>query len=89
MEDNIQETSSKRARQGDETSASSSSSSTSHGLHKEDSFRLGAPKISSTDLTPLKILGKGSCGEVSMCLWKGTKVAVKKIFHSLLKKVIP
>jgi hypothetical protein len=36
------------------------------------------------ELQHIRIIGAGSCGEVSECMWKGTRVAVKKIYRSLL-----
>ena len=32
----------------------------------------------------IKVIGKGSCGEVWQAEWNGTTVAVKKIFRALL-----
>ena len=40
--------------------------------------------IGSNELTYIKTIGTGSCGEVYEANWKGTRVAVKKIFRTLL-----
>eukprot|EP01113_Clastostelium_recurvatum_P037621 TRINITY_DN5522_c0_g1_i1.p1 TRINITY_DN5522_c0_g1~~TRINITY_DN5522_c0_g1_i1.p1 ORF type:complete len:888 (-),score=262.81 TRINITY_DN5522_c0_g1_i1:24-2687(-) len=42
--------------------------------------------IPASELTSVRVLGQGSCGEVSEYAWRGTPVAVKKIFRSLLHK---
>ena len=40
--------------------------------------------ISSNELTYIRTIGSGSCGEVYEADYKGTRVAVKKIYRSLL-----
>eukprot|EP01133_Synstelium_polycarpum_P015358 gene15358-18217_t len=42
--------------------------------------------MSEDELTFVRRLGQGSCGEVSQYEWRGTQVAVKIIFRSLLHK---
>ncbi len=40
--------------------------------------------INPSELEIVKTVGVGSCGEVFEAMWRGTKVAVKKIFRTLL-----
>jgi Protein tyrosine and serine/threonine kinase len=40
--------------------------------------------MNPAELTPIRVVGSGSCGEVLECEWKGTRVAVKKIFRTLI-----
>eukprot|EP01132_Coremiostelium_polycephalum_P007758 gene7758-9548_t len=49
----------------------------------QDSLKLN---ITEDELTFVRKLGQGACGEVSQYEWKGTPVAVKIIFKSLLTK---
>jgi len=39
-------------------------------------------KITPDELQFVRTVGTGSCGEVFEALWKGTRVAVKKVFKS-------
>jgi hypothetical protein len=40
--------------------------------------------INPAEIEHGRLIGSGSCGEVSEAMWKGTRVAVKKIFRTLL-----
>ncbi|KYR02832.1 SMAD/FHA domain-containing protein [Tieghemostelium lacteum] len=54
-----------------------------NGVVVEDSLRIN---IVEEELTYVKVLGSGACGKVSLFEWKGTPVAVKVIYKSLLHK---
>ena len=40
--------------------------------------------VNPGDIKFIRTIGYGTCGEVSEAMWKGTRVAVKRIFRSLL-----
>jgi serine/threonine protein kinase len=46
--------------------------------------RVRALSMKISEMTLLKTLGTGSCGQVLLYSWKGTMVAVKRIFRTLL-----
>ena len=50
----------------------------------ESSFIHPKNSILSSEIKLLKIVGKGTCGEVWKANWNGNTVAVKKIFRSLI-----
>ncbi|GAM24730.1 hypothetical protein SAMD00019534_079050 [Acytostelium subglobosum LB1] len=65
------------------TSTVSRSKKDSSPVYVTDESRMN---LSEDELVYVKQLGKGSCGEVSLYEWRGTQVAVKIIFRSLLHK---
>eukprot|EP00026_Physarum_polycephalum_P003037 Phypoly_transcript_03046.p1 GENE.Phypoly_transcript_03046~~Phypoly_transcript_03046.p1 ORF type:complete len:740 (+),score=120.64 Phypoly_transcript_03046:24-2222(+) len=77
---------------GDATKTAAGTAATGAGKRKADDDSEGSAKRSKADSVQIppqevryiKQLGLGSCGEVWECEWRGTRVAVKKIFRSLL-----
>jgi Protein tyrosine and serine/threonine kinase len=73
---------SKRARRDD----SSSGNGENKRLRRHGTSYVPVTQINVDEIQFRRTIGSGSCGEVLEARWRGTPVAVKKIFRSLIKK---